>query len=331
MKLTVSAPSNIALIKYMGKTSQEQNRPTNDSLSYTLSNLRSFVQLESTTEPHDRWESLAQTELPEETLGSEGLTFASKDFSLLSPTLSEQGRERFLKHFLFLKKEFKLENQNFVIRSANSFASDCGLASSASSFAALTYAAANINPDINIADKRALAELSRQGSGSSCRSFFKPWSLWGKEGAGEIELPLANLKHAVFLAKEDKKSVSSSEAHKRVTTSLLFRGRIERAEERLKNLIEALRSRNWLEACAITQAEFWDMHALFETAHPAFHYMNPASLAAIEAVRAIWQEMDDGPMVTMDAGPNLHLLFRADQEKVQMRTYEDLRKIGRII
>ena len=44
-KWVASAPSNIALIKYMGKTDEQDNRPTNRSLSYTLNHLRTTVEL----------------------------------------------------------------------------------------------------------------------------------------------------------------------------------------------------------------------------------------------------------------------------------------------
>ena len=57
--IEASAPSNIALIKYMGKIRTESNLPTNASLSYTLENLRSFVTLESNDTGVDEWKPLA--------------------------------------------------------------------------------------------------------------------------------------------------------------------------------------------------------------------------------------------------------------------------------
>jgi len=33
------------------------------------------------------------------------------------------------------------------------------------------------------------------------------------------------------------------------------------------------------------------------------------------SLRKMWQEKGDGPLVTMDAGPNIHLLFRRDQKE----------------
>ena len=49
MHWLAQAPSNIALIKYMGKKDENSNLPDNSSLSYTLNNLLSTVKLEVIT------------------------------------------------------------------------------------------------------------------------------------------------------------------------------------------------------------------------------------------------------------------------------------------
>ena len=292
MKAEASAPSNIALIKYMGKIEEPGNRPVNVSLSYALEHLRTFVTLEETG-PADRWEPLP-------------------GFSPLR--LSATGLTKFLGHFQRLKTLWKL-NGNFVIRSANNFPADCGLASSASSFAALTRATFEIarqtHPELE-ASAAELSRLSRQGSGSSCRSFFSPWALWRAEGAEALDLDL-NLHHAVIVVASGVKTVSSSEAHQRVTTSDLFAGRPERAEKRLGELTSGLMRRDWKTAFELCWNEFWDMHALFETSQPAFGYMTADSLEVLNYFRSVWEKSGDGPLVTMDAGPNVHLLLREDQ------------------
>lgn len=298
----VSAPSNIALIKYMGKTDSKLNKPTNASFSYSLENLRTFVRIRRKDElSEDSWSSYSRSDLrPIE--------------------LSEKGRNKFLNHFNFLKQEFNLEGF-FEIESANNFPSDCGLASSASSFAALTMAAHECYLQNFVTVKKIertyypeqLAQLSQKGSGSSCRSFFSSWAIWIESGAEKIEIPYNHLKHQVLLCDESIKSVSSSEAHTRVLTSDLFKGRAERAEVRLKKLIESLRNENWKAAFEICWNEFWDMHMLFHTSSPAFFYMNDKTISALQALHNNWLSMGDGPLVTMDAGSNIHLLFRPDQ------------------
>lgn len=291
MKVKASAPSNIALIKYMGKTN-ETNLPSNSSLSYTLEHLRTFVEIES-TQHNDSWEALP---------GLEPIT------------LNETGLKKFLAHFDRLKNLWEVPG-HFLIRSANNFPADCGLASSASSFAALTKAtyelARTVRPQLQVSDAE-LSRLSRMGSGSSCRSFFSPWAVWSAEGAKPVEINL-ELEHAVVIVAGGAKSVSSSQAHKRVPSSLLFSGRTQRAEQRLVKLEASLANKEWQECFEICWTEFWDMHALFETSQPAFGYMTPGSIEVLARMRGIWQTSGDGPLVTMDAGANVHLLLRKDQ------------------
>ena len=55
------------------------------------------------------------------------------------------------------------------------------------------------------------------------------------------------------------------------------------------------------------------MHALFETSQPPFGYINGKSVDLLQIARTFWQAQNDGPLVTMDAGPNVHFLWRPDQ------------------
>lgn len=288
-----SAPSNIALIKYMGKIEGQKNQATNKSLSYALEHLRTFVEITLDNKlQEDQWQPLI-------------------GHGLYSLELSEKGRKRFLDHFLFLKDKWGIKN-NYLIKSANNFPSDCGLASSASSFAALTKTAADCFGVL--VSELELAKLSRLGSGSSCRSLFGPWVSWHQDEIQNIELNhFQKLYHIAVIVEAHKKEVSSSEAHTRVVTSSLFEGRIMRAEKRLHDLLAALQSKDWKKSYELCWSEFWDMHALFETSTPHFGYMTEGSLKALRLTEKIWSEYQDGPIVTMDAGANVHLLLRDDQ------------------
>jgi diphosphomevalonate decarboxylase len=313
--VAAEAPSNIALIKYMGKLPFNQlgdkNRPTNSSVSVTLPQLRTRVELEQISAGQDRWAPLSQD-------------------NWQAPDLSEKGRERFLKHFAKMKSAWKISGF-YEIRSANNFPSDCGLASSASSFAALTLATADLARQTNSATDLTLeqvADMSRQGSGSSIRSFFAPLGLWDAAGAREIEIPNINFLHSVVVVEDEKKLVSSSEAHERVTTSPLFEGRPERAETRLNMLVDALKHDRWSEAYRICWDEFHDMHALFSTAIPPFNYMTAGTGTTLDYLQNYWRRHSDGPIVTMDAGANVHLLYRADQKNVMAEIQRDLSQLG---
>ncbi len=300
MWFEASAPSNIAIIKYMGKTDVANNKPTNSSFSFCLENLRTYVRIKKNPElTSDIWKPYLRDDLR-------------------PIVLSDKGKEKYLNHFRFLKMEFKIEG-SFEIESANNFPSDCGLASSASSFAALTLVTHDWFIKNSGGTKKAylnkeLAKLSQKGSGSSCRSFFSPWALWHSSGAESILIPYKNFKHQVLLCDESVKQVSSSEAHVRVLTSDSFKGRVERAEARLQKLIEAMRAEKWKQSFEICWNEFWDMHLLFHTSVPSFMYVNEITMSTLKTLHNNWISSGDGPLITMDAGSNIHLLYRQDQE-----------------
>ena len=320
-----SAPSNIALIKYMGKTNSQKNIPANASLSYTLNHLKTFVQLEliednDTGSVTDVWEPLTSVQ----------------GESLYTMELSEKGQQRFLKHLKFLKEEFSIKDKAFKILSANNFPSDCGIASSASSFAALTLVAHTAATDINKDSEKeikmtdynleALANLSRQASGSSCRSMFAPWCQWKDKTISEFQFKnFYNLYHQVIIVDGSLKKVSSSQAHSKVTQSLVFKGRVARAEERLSYLKKYIDDADWRGMYNTCWAEFWDMHCLFETAQEPFGYMTGDSLNLLNKVRGVWQNRGDGPVVTMDAGANIHLLYREDQLPLAKELAKDIK------
>lgn len=295
-------PSNIALIKYMGKKDVANNIPANTSLSWTLDHLKSRVELEL-CESKDQWQPLT-SEFPFE--------------------MSQKGKDKFLNHLKRIKETYGV-NENFVVRSCNDFPADCGIASSASSFAALTDAATQACEELS--DKKLSvtekALISAKGSGSSCRSFWSGLVEWSEHGLMPIETNLKNLWHFVVLVGDGPKAVSSSDAHKMVTSSLLFEGRIERTHKRLQECLLAMNSKNWQGLFEVVWQEFYDMHALFETAESPFGYFEPGTIELLKKVRSFWEQESDGPVTTMDAGPNVHLLWREDQKDLALRFFNE--------
>ena len=304
------APANIALIKYMGKTNKETNIPANPSLSYTLNHLQTYVSLESYPGTQDCWEPL---EMP----GADIIE------------LSKEAQQRFLNHLGFIKSQFAYDG-GFIVRSLNNFPMSTGLASSASSFAALTKCAVlalceltqKPAPSIEV-----LAGWSRHGSGSSCRSFFSPWCLWENNTVETLDLPYQNLFHEVILVSHHAKTIPSSLAHELVKTSPLYAERATRATHNLKMLLDALQAKDWAEAYVVCWREFQDMHALFSSCTQPFSYMTKESHTLLQQLQTNWQQTGDGPIITMDAGPNIHLLYREDQTELA-RTFKETVLIG---
>ena len=292
--------ANIALIKYMGKRDPDGNVAFNPSLSYTLPHLKSTVAVSAALTGPDRWEMLPGA-------GS------------IRMRLSREGEGRFLG---YVRKLCDLwgYRQSVLVRSANNFPADAGIASSASSFCAATKAVAAFLRRHETPAQ--LARLSRTASGSSCRSFFEPWCMWDGDSIHALDFHVGHLMHMVVIVDGGRKTVSSSDAHLRVTRSPHFSGRVNRARMRMDQLLPVLESSDWRSAYEICSAEFEDMHELFHTSDPPFRYRTPDSDRVVQDCADLWATQRDGPIVTMDAGPNVHLLFRRDQQALLSKLHE---------
>ena len=123
------------------------------------------------------------------------------------------------------------------------------------------------------------------------------------------------LSDIVLIIGRSAKSVSSSEAHALVRTSPLWEGRTERVAARLGALESAFSEGDLIEVSRIAWAETWEMHSLFHTSAEPFTYWEPGSVRALQWLRP-WiahggaNHDEVPPIVTMDAGANVHVLVR---------------------
>ncbi len=315
------APSNIALVKYMGKLDPERNLPANPSISMTLSALRTHAELEELPAASaSEW----RAELP-----------AGAGASAKVPTLKPAGAQRVLGHLERIRAELpallapfaslglgaRLDQPFFALKSANTFPAASGIASSASSFAAVTLAGAQAlcsDPDAFAREwksrpelRRALARLARQGSGSACRSFEGPFVLWEGESAAPIPSALPALSHFAVVIASTEKSVSSSEAHHRVRTSPLWNGRPERAAARVSELSRAIAQGDLSSVSRIAWQEMWEMHSLFHTSEESFSYFAPGTTEVLAWLAPQLADSANPFVATLDAGPNVHLIVES--------------------
>ena len=154
MKKTARAHTNIALIKYWGKSNQALKTPLMSSLSMTLDAFYT-----DTTFEHD-------SSLTEDT------------FILNGQKQTPEESKRVFNYIHLLQEKFGF-NDHFTIKSTNRVPTSAGLASSASAFAALaTSFAASYGLDLS---RRELSKLARLGSGSATRSIYGGLSNGKKE------------------------------------------------------------------------------------------------------------------------------------------------------
>jgi diphosphomevalonate decarboxylase len=342
-RIAARAPTNIALVKYMGKVDAHLNLATNPSLSMTLDQLSSIAEIspiEGDSEPRIRWVKEPPSDLP----ALDGLEWKT-------PELKGAGLEKVEKFLARAEAElrprmeaeeldFELEG-SFELRTSNSFPAGTGIASSAASFAAMTLAISAMG----VKDREAfqaklltggrfvesLSQVARMGSGSACRSMMGPWIGWAGTQVEALPSQFEDWSLIVLLLSTEEKSVGSSEAHRRVMEADGWSNRVDRASRRFLEVRQALAMGDRSHLAQTAWQEFWDMHSLFHTSYPPFTYWRGETLEMLK-VLSKWIEEDKPPVVTMDAGPNIHLMVpTAEVETWKSRVAEAFPKVSTLV
>ena len=290
----VYAPANIALVKYWGKRDEALNLPVTGSLSVSLGSLGSHVELTRACGDTDRiWLNGNQLE-PEKSFARRASAF----LDLFRPCAGFA---------------FELKARNTVPTAA-------GFASSASGFAALAKAVDQFfGYGLSV---RELSILARMGSGSAARSLENGFVEWraGTDAGGmdsyaerlDAEWPGFRVGALVLCGHE--KPVGSREGMRRsVETCEFYREWPGRVARDLAAVKSAIAGRDMAALGEIAEGNALAMHALMMATRPPIVYALPETVAAM---RSIWAARAEGlPLwFTMDAGPNVKLLFEAKEE-----------------
>ena len=333
-KVTWRSPSNIALVKYWGKKTGVQI-PANPSISFTLENCYSETSV-SLIEKEGKGSDI---ELRFYFDGKANMAFQLK----------------ILKFFESIRKDFPLLNQyGLLIHSTNSFPHSSGIASSASAMSALAICLCDLQEQLNkkklSADKflQKASYYARLGSGSAARSIYPQIAEWGKTNSvkgssDEYAIPYTKYLHPVFqtyqnsilIASSAEKKVSSRVGHSLMKTNPFARTRYAQAEKNLKELLVSLKTGDLEKFGAIVEEEAMTLHALMMCSTPSFVLMAPATLSMIERIRRFREESKLPVYFTLDAGPNIHLLYpKKIAKKVKAFIYAELEELcenGRMI
>jgi diphosphomevalonate decarboxylase len=305
------SPSNIALIKYWGKHGVQL--PRNPSLSFTLAASCTDTQLEYAWREGVDDGAIA---LDFFFHGQENEPFRQKTLEFLTSLLPEMP---------FLK-QLKL-----TIRTGNSFPHSAGIASSASGMSALALCLCSMEDrffgtlqDGGAFDRKA-SVLARLGSGSACRSIFPHAAVWGATphvpgSSDEFAVPAGDALHEMFrdfhddilIVSREEKSVSSRAGHALMEGNPFAEPRYAQARARLGVLLEAMKTGDLATFGKIVEDEALTLHALMMCSNPSYTLMRPDSLAIIEKVRQYRADTGHPVYFTLDAGPNVHLLYPGD-------------------
>ncbi|KAJ3044814.1 diphosphomevalonate decarboxylase [Rhizophlyctis rosea] len=281
-EVTVSAPVNIAVIKYWGKRDTKLLLPTNSSLSATLSqdHLRSTttIRIDSSYDSDRLWLNNKEESIP-----------ASKRLNNVISTL----RSIRVQHEAENPSLPKLAHHHLHIASLNNFPTAAGLASSASGFAALTYALAKVY-DLPLTATQ-LSAHARLGSGSACRSLFGGFAAWemgtdpsGKDSyAVEIapETHWPEMEALILVASDARKDTGSTEGMQRtVETSGLLQHRLTQVPRRMDAMIKAIKEKDYDLFAETTMRDSNSFHAVCLDTFPPVFYMNDVSRGVIRLI-----------------------------------------------
>jgi diphosphomevalonate decarboxylase len=295
------APSNIALCKYWGKRDPVLNLPMNGSVSISLGNKGTRTQVRRISS--DRFLLNGEEVDPNS-------AFAER-----------------LSRFLDLFRE-ACRAPGFEVITENNIPTAAGLASSASGYAALVLALNDLAGwDL---PRQLLSMLARLGSGSASRSLYTGFALWHKgtraDGsdsfAEAVDSAWRTFRVGVLTLTQEEKAVSSRVGMQRtVETSARYRAWPARAEADLERLHAALLKRDMSTVGSLAEANALEMHATMRDAQPPVDYFLPETQATIARVQEL--RASGVPVyLTIDAGPNVKLLFEADQVAVVKQAFE---------
>ena len=327
---TVTAPTNIAVIKYWGKASVEYNTPTNDSLSITLdqADLRAVTTVAASP-------SFSQDRLwlnGEEQAGAhENKRFRACVDGVKA--LATEKKDKESGQVLVTIPEW--QQWKVHVSSYNTFPTAAGLASSAAGYAALVAALTELY-QAKETFPHELTTIARQGSGSSCRSLYGGFVAW-RTGSAEREWkdslaePIGSLGHehwpelraVILVVSAQKKHTSSTTGMQTsVATSPYLKFRSQHVvPERMKQMEQAWLDRDFETFATLTMKDSNQLHSTCLDTYPPIFYLNDTSrdiIRLITAYNEYYRQQKGGQATglrvayTFDAGPNAVLYTTAE-------------------
>lgn len=280
--------SNIAIIKYWGKKDDKNIFPSTNSISFCLKDFYTKTTIKS----------------------------SDKDVFYLNNEIIEKENIKIFKYIdEIIKNREKIE-----IRSYNNFYTSAGLSSSSSGISALTK---GINEyfKLNLSLEEILT-VSRKGSGSSCRSYFKGITVWKKNNVVfNINNPF-KMKFLAIILDGNKKKISSREAMKLAKNeSRIFNKWVKFNEIDYRKALISIRKKDFKTLGDIAIRDFILMHKTNKYVNIPFSYITKESEEVISYLKKL--RIKYNLFYTMDAGSNVKVFIL---EKDYNKVYEKISK-----
>jgi len=295
MGATARAQPNIALVKYWGKRDSERNLLAVGSISITLDDLYTDMNVDLDGEfDHD------------------GLSINGEDSPDLLPRVAA-----------CLDNVLGPDRPRCRVSSRSNFPLAAGLASSASSFAALVVAAsaaAGLNRTT-----AELAGLAGRASGSAARSLYGGFVELRNDADHIVVNSILDreawpLRVVAAVTEPGAKPIGSGEAMEISRRSSPFYSRwVEEQPMDLATARDAIAVRDFGKLASVAEHNCLKMHSVMWASRPPVVYWNSATLDCLQAVRELQSE-GIAVFFTIDAGPQVKAVCLPDDEARVLET-----------
>ncbi len=319
MKSSAIAHSNIALIKYWGRSKDHDsnlNIPLNDTVSMTKYGLTDGIHLQTRTTIE------FSPDYDRDTVVVEGQNITGRHL------------ERIIRVIDHLRRITKVDYK-FKMMSHNDFPTQAGLASSASAFAALALAAAEA---IGLKFSREdLSKVARLGSGSAARSIHGGFVYCHKGNSHDSSFAeqictrnCFDMDAIIAIVDVRKKEITSDEGHHLAHTSPFNEIRIEKSHLQAKEIKKLILENAFDTVGQMAEANCLYMHSVMMTSKPSLFYWQPATLNVIKTIQKL-RKQGLPCYFTIDAGPNVHCLCQSKNRDKVHRIIEKIEGVEKTI
>lgn len=177
---------------------------------------------------------------------------------------------------------------------------------------------------------RKASHIARLGSGSACRSLQDGFVVWGKTSLldqshdeyalrvdDEVVAPVFyTLRDAVLIVDDTTKKVSSSAGHALMHTHAYRHARKEQVDGNLGLLLKALKEGDEDVFFRVLENEALSLHSLMMSSNPGYILLKPNTIRLLDMIRDFREQHGVKLGFTMDAGPNIHLLYLERDKQV---------------
>jgi diphosphomevalonate decarboxylase len=300
------APVNWALVKYWGKRDDELNLPAVSSLSIAAP-------------------LFTQTQI--ECADKDQLKLDGIDYGL------EHDMARRL--FAFADTVLGSERPGLAVRTFNNVPTATGFASSAAGFAAFVSALNNLYGWEM--DDHCLSILARIGSGSACRSLFPGFVKWHKgtredgmdSHAEALSYGWPELRIGMLSVSEEKKPLGSTQAMKHcAATSPMYPDWLAANERAMQDIEAAVAYKDMMTFVKAAEANALLMHETIRASAPLddgarLDYFLDETWENLHKAQNLRETHGYAIGATMDAGPQVKLLFGREDEEIVREIFPD--------